>query len=116
MASLHGIQISSGTGGSALTPEQKRFNNLIRQIDQTQNTIQNLCLILASFLYGTSVGKRIFGLSLNGSASATFLRAFYFLPSVGFCGVGLIWALFNKKRRCWHDAAADLQPMELARL
>jgi hypothetical protein len=32
---------------------------LIRQIDQTQNTIQNLCLILASFLYGTSVGKRI---------------------------------------------------------
>jgi hypothetical protein len=32
---------------------------LIRQIDQTQNTIQNLCLILASFLFGTSVGKRM---------------------------------------------------------
>jgi hypothetical protein len=66
--------------------------------------------------FGTSLGKRLFGLSLQGSASATFLRAFFFLPSVGFAGVGLLWALFNRKRRCWHDTIMDLQPAELARL
>lgn len=32
--------------------------DLIRQIDQTQNTIQNLALILFGFLFGASVGNR----------------------------------------------------------
>lgn len=32
--------------------------DLIRQIDQTQNTIQNLALILFGFLFGASVGTR----------------------------------------------------------
>ncbi len=66
--------------------------------------------------FGTTVGKRIFGLTLRGSASAIFLRAFFFLPSLGFCGVGLLWAAFDSKKRCWHDAAADLQPVEIAQL
>lgn len=66
--------------------------------------------------FGTSIGKRVFGLALQGSASAIFLRAFFFLPSVGFAGLGLLWALFNRERRCWHDVAVDLQPMEVAQL
>lgn len=33
-------------------------SDLIRQIDQTQNTIQNLSLILFGFLFGASVGSR----------------------------------------------------------
>lgn len=66
--------------------------------------------------FGTSIGKRVFGLALDGSASAVFLRAFFFLPSVGFAGLGLIWALFNRERRCWHDVAVDLQPQEVASL
>lgn len=66
--------------------------------------------------FGTSVGKRIFRMSLRGGPAAIFLRAFFFLPSVGFCGIGLLWAVFDRRRRCWHDLAADLQPQELARL
>jgi hypothetical protein len=66
--------------------------------------------------FGTSIGKRICGLALRGSASAVFLRAFFFLPSAGFAGLGLIWALFNRDRRCWHDVAVDLQPQEVASL
>lgn len=33
--------------------------DLVRQIDQTQNTIQNLSLILFGFLFGASVGTRM---------------------------------------------------------
>ncbi len=66
--------------------------------------------------FGTSFGKRMFRLALDGSTSAIFLRSFFFFPSVAFGGLGLLWGLFNKKRRCWHDSIVDLQPIEIARL
>ncbi len=66
--------------------------------------------------FGTTLGKRVFGIEIHGGAAATFLRAFFFLASVAFGGAGLLWALFNSKRRCWHDVIVDLQPTEIARL
>lgn len=66
--------------------------------------------------FGTSIGKRIFGLAIQGSASAIFLRSFFFIPSVCFGGIGLLWSLFDRRRRCWHDLVVDLQPMEIASL
>jgi len=66
--------------------------------------------------FGTSIGKRLFGLAIQGSASAIFLRAFFFLPSTCFGGIGILWALFDRRRRCWHDLVVDLQPIEIARL
>lgn len=66
--------------------------------------------------FGTSVGKRVFGLALQGKTSTIFLRALLFLPSTAFCGAGLLWALFDSRRRCWHDVVVDLQPIEVARL
>ncbi len=66
--------------------------------------------------FGTSLFKRLFGLELDGSATAIFLRAFFFLPSLGFCGVGLLWAGLDRRRRCWHDLVVNLQPVETARL
>lgn len=41
------------------TPVCKIPPDLVRQIDQTQNTIQNLALILFGFLFGASVGTRM---------------------------------------------------------
>lgn len=77
----------------------------------------NWALIAAQEVaFSTSVGKRIFGLHLDGSATAIFLRACFFIPSILFVGVGLIWALFNKRKRCWHDMIVDLQPKEVAAL
>jgi hypothetical protein len=61
--------------------------------------------------FGTTLGKRIFGLSLRGTATAIFLRSFFFLPSMGFVGVGLLWGLFDRKKRCWHDLIVNLQPL-----
>lgn len=65
--------------------------------------------------FGTSIGKRLFGLALEGTASAIFLRAFFFLPSLCFGGIGILWALFDRRRRCWHDLVVDLQPIEISR-
>ena len=39
MSQLQGLQISAGTGGAALTPEQKRFNTLIKQTDQARQKL-----------------------------------------------------------------------------
>lgn len=66
--------------------------------------------------FGTSVGKRLFGLALNGNAAALFLRAFFFLPSLAFGGLGIVWALFDRNRRGWHDLVVDVQPTEIAQL
>lgn len=76
----------------------------------------NWALICAEEVaFGTTIGKRFFGLGIQGSPSAIFLRSFFFLPSIGFCGIGIIWALFNSKRRCWHDVVVDLQPIEISK-
>jgi uncharacterized RDD family membrane protein YckC len=61
--------------------------------------------------FGTTIGKRIFGLRIPGSAAAVFLRAFFFLPSTLFGGLGLITAVFDRRRRCLHDLIADIQPI-----
>lgn len=58
----------------------------------------------------TTVGKNLFGLKIEGSVVSTFLRAFFFVPSVAFFGTGLLWAAFNREKRCWHDSIVDLQP------
>lgn len=77
----------------------------------------NWALITAQEVaFGTSFGKRTFGLVLKGGSGALFWRSVFFLMSVGFFGMGLLWALFKKNKRCWHDVAVDLQPIELAQL
>jgi hypothetical protein len=79
--------------------------------------IFNWAIITAQEIaFGTSVGKRIFGLALRGSTMALFLRAFFFLPSLAFCGIGLAWGLFDRQRRCWHDLVVNIQPIETVRL
>lgn len=39
MSGIPGLQISVRTSGAPLSPEQKRFNNLIRQIEQARQTL-----------------------------------------------------------------------------
>ena len=39
MPSTDALQISAGQVGPALTPQQKRFNTLIRQIEQARQTL-----------------------------------------------------------------------------
>ena len=77
----------------------------------------NWALITAQEIaFSTSLGKRLFRLSIDGDASAIFLRAFFSLISFSFMGLGIVWAVFDKKRRCWHDIMVELQPLEIAAL
>lgn len=79
--------------------------------------IFNWALITAQeVIFSTSIGKRIFGLALKGGTGAILLRAFFFIPSLAFCGIGLAWGLFDHQRRCWHDLVGAIQPVEIARL
>ncbi|MEK6706173.1 MAG: RDD family protein [Bdellovibrionota bacterium] len=67
-------------------------------------------------VFGTSIGKRLFGLTIDGKIIATFIRALLFVLSIGFGGIGLLWAVFDGKKRCWHDLVMGLQPEEKMRL
>ena len=74
--------------------------------------LQWLILTLEEVIFKSTLGKSIFGLSLQGTRAAIFLRAFFFLPSLGFLGAGVLWAAFDQRKRCWHDLVVDLQPIE----
>lgn len=60
--------------------------------------------------FGTSLGKKIFGLKIEGSGAQVFWRSVFFIPSLFFSGLGLVFALFDSQRRCWHDVASGTQP------
>ncbi len=62
--------------------------------------------------FGTSLGKKIFGLKLNGTGTEVFVRAILFIPSLIFSGLGLWIAIFDSRKRCWHDRATQIQPEE----
>lgn len=71
----------------------------------------NWALIAAQEVaFGTSIGKRIFGLSLDGNGYECFVRSLLFLPSLLFGGLGILIAAFDARKRCWHDRMAKFQP------
>ncbi|MGZ3689148.1 MAG: RDD family protein [Bdellovibrionota bacterium] len=67
-------------------------------------------------MFGTTLGKRLFGLRLQGSAGAIFFRAILFPVGAAFAGLGVFWSLLDSKGRGVHDVASGVQPLEIARL
>lgn len=61
-------------------------------------------------LFKTSLGKWMFRLKLDGPRASIFVRAFFFPLSLLAGGLGLAWALWDARGRCWHDLLADLEP------
>ncbi len=41
------------------------------------------------------------------------IRFFSSILSWSFCGLGFLWALFDKKNRCWHDLASHTELLDL---
>lgn len=77
----------------------------------------NWALITAQEVaFHTSVGKKFFGLQLNGSLGAILMRAILFVPSTAVFGLGVLWIVFSGDGRCWHDSASGAQPQEVAEL
>lgn len=80
-------------------------------------TFFNWAMITAQeVVFRTSAGKRFFGLQLNGSLGQILVRAIFFIPSCCIFGLGVLWLLFSKSGRCWHDSASGVQPQEIAEL
>jgi len=73
-------------------------------------------LLVTEVIFLSSFGKRLMGLKLAASRSEAILRAFFFVPVVAFGGLGILWALVDRRKRCWHDHIVDSQPIEVARL
>ena len=71
----------------------------------------NWALIAAQEVaFGTSIGKRIFGLRLNGNGLECFVRSLFFVAGLLFGGLGIFIAVFDSRKRCWHDRMTKLQP------
>jgi len=73
--------------------------------------ICNWALLAAQEIaFGTTIGKRIFGLKLEGTGVQCLIRSLLFLPAFLFCGLGILTAVFDKRKRCWHDRMTQIQP------
>jgi uncharacterized RDD family membrane protein YckC len=65
-------------------------------------------------IYGATFGKKIVGLkvvdNITGKEitySQSVIRYIGYVPSALFVGFGIFSAAFNRKKRAWHDYAAD---------
>lgn len=70
-------------------------------------------LTLQEMIFGTSLGKWFLGFSLNGGSLALLLRAVLSIPSILLMGVGVLAGLSHPQKRCWHDSAVGVQPLEM---
>ncbi len=118
--SLNGIFIAAGW--LAVLWDKVQEWDFFLQLDQ----LRTIALIFTVFQWGlvtaqeiafhTTFGKRLFGLKVEGSAGARLTRSLLFFPSLLLSGVGILWALFDSKKRCWHDRASGTRVIEIARL
>jgi len=60
--------------------------------------------------FGTTLGKKIFGLAVEGSAARVFMRSLLYVAGMACFGLGLVPALFTAKRQCAHDLLTGIQP------
>jgi hypothetical protein len=77
----------------------------------------NWALITAQeVLFHTSIGKKFFGLRINGSLTAILARAILFIPSFVFFAFGVLWALVDTEHLAAYDRASGIHPREVAEL
>ena len=68
-------------------------------------------LVIQEIIFKTTLGKRMLGLRLHGNAFLILIRSILFIPSFGLFGLGLLWGVFDPKKRCWHDRIVGIQPL-----
>jgi uncharacterized RDD family membrane protein YckC len=89
-------------------------------IGRSLSQLLGLVLAVAYFAYfegqpaGQTLGKRVMGIrtidfNTGGSidTSRAAIRGVVRVVSGLACGLGFIWALFNKEKQTWHDMAAQ---------
>ncbi len=105
--------IGGGGGGGLLTlPQRAREDELLAVLLLVSAVSWHwLSLFLQDLSFRTSVGKALWGLSLQGSRFAILVRSLFLIPSAGLCGIGLFSGLLDPEGKCWHDRMADLQPL-----
>jgi hypothetical protein len=102
-----------GMWNEEFTPELMTNSSLIFVAACLWITFHWFVLAVQEVIFLTSVGKRLVGLRLYGSNFLVLLRSLFFLPSIGLLGIGIIWAIFDRNKRCWHDQIVEIQPINL---
>ena len=75
-----------------------------------------MILIAQESVFHMTLGKRLFGLFLDGSSLAIVIRGLLFPLSLVLAGVGVLIALFDKRSRTLHDLLTGVRVIEIARL
>ncbi len=85
-------------------------------------TIFILCYLYFAWFWihgGQSLGMKTWRIQLRSvddckiGWKTTTIRFVSALFSWGFFGIGFLWALFDKKNRCWHDLASNTVIIDL---
>ena len=75
-----------------------------------------MMMTIEEVFFKTTPGKKLLKLRFeDASAGMLLLRAFAFPVSIFFFGFGIAWALFDSRKRCWHDLASKIQPVEISK-
>lgn len=69
--------------------------------------------LLQELLFQSTMGKSLFHMRLDGTVMRRFARALLFLPSLLLGGIGVLWALFDPKKRTLYDRWSNVQPREI---
>jgi hypothetical protein len=99
-----------------LDPEGFRSVPLLAAAGALLGLVCWLLIAAQEVAFGTSLGKRLLGLRIRGSAGAALGRSLLFLPSLALLGLGVLWALLDRRKRCWHDVASGAELEEVSRL
>ncbi len=60
--------------------------------------------------FGSTLGKRTFGISFEARPEKIFLRAILFIPSLLLGGFGLLWSFLDSDHYCLHDRLSGVFP------
>lgn len=64
-------------------------------------------------IFSTSIGKRMFRISIHGDPSKLFFRSVGFLLSISLFGLGLWSGFLSKRKLCFHDILSKIAPVRV---
>lgn len=122
MAWLFDVALHTGVCAAALFILLKRMSIPTDSLLDPQTVLMfggfllvfNWALIVAEEIaFGTTPGKRMFGLAVEGTPAQLFVRSVTFFVGLAALGLGLLPIFLRRDRRGLHDLIAGTHPREL---
>jgi uncharacterized RDD family membrane protein YckC len=103
--------------GFIINNHPEMFKEIMNQyVIKTAIQLAIIGAVIVPFIHykGATPGKMLAGIKVVDGITyekigiaQSVMRYLAYLPSMGFLGLGVVWAAFNERKRTWHDSLAD---------